>query len=219
MALALFDLDRTLVGATSGSRYMWDLWRRRRVGTWFVMRGLLWLWRYRRGTLDFEAIASLGLEPFVGQRESDLRADVLRFSTRRVLPTLLRDAVAAIERHRRAGDTIAIVSSSSSYVCELVAEQVGASEVLANRVEVHDGLVTGRLLGPTCYGEGKLELAAALCARHGTRLDDAAFYTDSIADVALLRAVGRPRVVNPDRRLYREAKDRGWPVFSWSQTC
>jgi len=31
----------------------------------------------------------------------------------------------------------------------------------------------------------------------------------------MLLAVGHPRVVNPDPRLRRESKRRGWPILDW----
>jgi phosphoserine phosphatase len=38
------------------------------------------------------------------------------------------------------------------------------------------------------------------------------FYTDSISDLPLLEQVGHPIAVNPDPRLRRIARSRGWPV-------
>ena len=52
---------------------------------------------------------------------------------------------------------------------------------------------------------------------HGVDLDRSTFYTDSISDLEMLEAVGDPQVVNPDPRLGRLAKRRGWPVSMWHQ--
>jgi phosphoserine phosphatase len=38
------------------------------------------------------------------------------------------------------------------------------------------------------------------------------FYTDSISDLPLLERVGHPVAVNPDPRLARLARKRGWPI-------
>jgi putative phosphoserine phosphatase/1-acylglycerol-3-phosphate O-acyltransferase len=65
---------------------------------------------------------------------------------------------------------------------------------------------------PTCWGEGKLHYARELAEREGVDLEQSWFYTDSIDDLPLLEAVGRPRPLNPDRRLAGLARDRGWPV-------
>jgi phosphoserine phosphatase len=44
-------------------------------------------------------------------------------------------------------------------------------------------------------------------------LAQAAFYSDSINDLPLLSAVGRPVAVDPDARLEQEARARQWPVL------
>jgi phosphoserine phosphatase len=49
----------------------------------------------------------------------------------------------------------------------------------------------------------------------GSSLEHAVFYTDSITDLPLLEAVGRPVAVNPDPRLRRLARRRGWPIEDW----
>jgi phosphoserine phosphatase len=46
-------------------------------------------------------------------------------------------------------------------------------------------------------------------------MDQAVFYTDSITDLPLLEAVGRPVAVNPDARLRRVARSRGWAIEQW----
>ena len=44
---------------------------------------------------------------------------------------------------------------------------------------------------------------------------DAVFYSDSITDLPLLEHVGTAVVVNPDARLRRVARARGWPIERW----
>jgi phosphoserine phosphatase len=52
-------------------------------------------------------------------------------------------------------------------------------------------------------------------AKHGLTLEEATFYSDSITDLPLLECVGQPVAVNPDMRLAREAKRRGWKIDRW----
>ena len=65
------------------------------------------------------------------------------------------------------------------------------------------------------YGEGKVVLAERLVAEHGLLLDDATFYSDSITDLPLLERVRTPVAINPDARLRRIAKKRGWRIEQW----
>jgi len=76
-------------------------------------------------------------------------------------------------------------------------------------------LFTGQIIEPLCYGLGKIERTARLAEREGFRLEDASFYSDSITDLPLLEVVKVPIVINPDRRLRKIAKKRGWPIEEW----
>ncbi len=45
--------------------------------------------------------------------------------------------------------------------------------------------------------------------------DKVTFFSDSITDLPLLSKVDVPIAVNPDRRLLRAARARGWQVQNW----
>ena len=70
-------------------------------------------------------------------------------------------------------------------------------------------------MSPIRYGVGKVELANAFAETHGIDLDAELLLLDSITDLPMLERVGFPRVVNPDPRLLRIARRRGWPVLDW----
>jgi HAD superfamily hydrolase (TIGR01490 family) len=121
-----------------------------------------------------------------------------------------------IEDHRSRGEKLVLLTSTSIYMAEAVSKELGFDDALCNRFEVDaSGLYTGRPLGEICYGKGKLTLARAYAEQHGTDLQACAFYTDSMADSSVLEVVGRPVAVNPDPRLKRLARARGWPVADW----
>ena len=84
-------------------------------------------------------------------------------------------------------------------------------------VEVRDGELTGALAS-SAFGHHKLTACEAWAAREKVALADCTFYTDSYSDVALLQKVGRPVVIDPDRRLARLAAQRGWPVVDWGRS-
>ena len=50
---------------------------------------------------------------------------------------------------------------------------------------------------------------------HDVDLEASCFYTDSYNDLPMLERVGRPVAVNPDMRLGRHARRRGWAIESW----
>ena len=78
-----------------------------------------------------------------------------------------------------------------------------------------DGRLTGEVMPPVCYGPGKVVWGERFAAEHGVDLSASYFYTDSISDLPLLERVGQPVAVNPDPRLRRLARKRGWPIESF----
>jgi HAD superfamily hydrolase (TIGR01490 family) len=120
-----------------------------------------------------------------------------------------------VERHRSAGDFIAIVTGATRYVAEPLARELGIECVVCTELEVENGRFTGRPVDPLCYGDGKLALARRAGEKFGFGLSDATFYSDSITDLPLLAAVGVPVAVNPDARLLRAARRRSWKIERW----
>jgi HAD superfamily hydrolase (TIGR01490 family) len=218
MAIAFFDLDRTLIARNSGA-----LWVRRellegRVPLLGAARAATWLLRYQAGDVDLEHGLRLAIGSLRGQREADLVERTARFHAREVRSLYRPGGRAAVEAHREAGDRLVLLTSASAYLGEHVRRDLGLDDVLGHRFEVDAaGRFTGEPAGPLCYGDGKRQLAAALAGARGVALADCAFYTDSMADLPALEAMGAPRVVHPDRRLRRVAEARGWPVLDWGE--
>ena len=126
--------------------------------------------------------------------------------------------VADREPYRQAGDLLVLLTTSSAYAAEAARRQFALHEVLCTRYEIRDGRFTGAIVDPVCFGVGKVTLAEALAGRLSIDLDRSSFYTDSVTDLPMLERVGHPRAVNPDGRLAREARRRGWPVLDWRRT-
>ena len=81
---------------------------------------------------------------------------------------------------------------------------LGAHRGVGTVAEVVDGCYTGRLSGPFCQGRGKLDRLAQEVGP--VQLSEAAAYSDSGSDLALLRSCRRPVAVNPDRALRAAAR-------------
>ena len=62
---------------------------------------------------------------------------------------------------------------------------------------------------------GKVLLAERYAEALGIPLSESCFYTDSLSDLPMLEAVGRPVAVHPDPRLRRLARQRRWPTVDW----
>ncbi len=215
MPLAFFDLDKTILSENSGALWVRHEVREGQVSLWQALRASGWLFRYHLGFTAMDGALLEAVEALAGTSVQELRERTAAFYAREVRHLVRPGARVAIEAHRAMGDPLVLLTTSTGYLSELAAADLGIPHVLCNRFEVEGGLHTGRPLGTLCYGPGKWEHARALAASLGERLEDAVFYTDSFSDLPVLEAVGRPVAVHPDPRLRREAVRRGWPIERW----
>lgn len=213
---ALFDMDRTLVRKETASLYVRYM-RRRGVATWRdTARVLWWVAQYTAGVIDAPAVAARALRWFEGTEEQVLAARCEDWFRADIVPHVCDAGRRAVEMHRERGDVIAIVTGASPYSARPLARHLGIEHVVATELEVGpDGRFTGRFVGPICYGDGKLERARRLARTLGFALEEATFYSDSRTDLPLLEAVRTPVAVNPDPRLARLARRRGWRIERW----
>ncbi|MCI0572108.1 MAG: HAD family phosphatase [Myxococcaceae bacterium] len=216
MAIAFFDLDRTLLSENSGALWFRSEWRQGHISHGQALQAFGWLTLYHFGFARLEDSLLKSVAALAGREEGDVVARTGRFYAEQVRRLFRPGARTAIERHREAGDALVLLTTSSNYLSEPVQQELGLDAVLCNRFEVGpDGRYTGRPLGPLCYGAGKLTLGRAWAEARGIALSACSFYTDSASDLPMLEAVGRPVVVHPDPRLKRIAQQRGWEIADW----
>lgn len=115
--------------------------------------------------------------------------------------------------HLAAGQEVWLVTATPVQLAQIIARRHGFTGALGTVAEVDErGLFTGRLVGDILHGPGKKHAVAALAASRGLDLARCTAYSDSANDLPMLTMVGTAVAVNPDRRLRRAARERGWPV-------
>ncbi|HNS97980.1 MAG TPA: HAD-IB family hydrolase [Polyangiaceae bacterium] len=212
---ALFDMDRTLLRvqtATSYVRYQ------REIGEASLLdlgRAAWWVLLYTLDILDAPRVAKRALESTRGMPETVLFARCDDWMRRDMLRYLSDEARSAVRMHQRNGDLVAIATGATLPSALPVARELGIEHIIATELEVRDGRLTGKAIEPLAYGDGKLKKAKYLLDQYGIHLQDTTFYSDSATDLPLLMAVGQPVAVNPDPKLSRMAKTRGWPIQRW----
>lgn len=213
---ALFDMDRTLVRKETASlyvRYQRDIGKATTVD---VLKTLYWVVQYTFGVLDADKVADKVLAPMRGVSEPVFIEQCEGWFAQYVEKHIADKGRDAVAKHRARGDVCAIVTGGTRYAAGPLAKRLDIEHVVANELEMDEaGLFTGRAVKPLCLGAGKLQKAEAFAERLGFALHEATFYTDSITDLPLLERVAEPIVVNPDPRLLRVAKRRGWPIERW----
>jgi putative phosphoserine phosphatase/1-acylglycerol-3-phosphate O-acyltransferase len=218
--VAFFDLDRTLIAGYSILAIAGETIRRgARQGelrqATKVLRDVL---RHKvdASGSNYQRLVARTSKALTGVSESTLTELGERAYRNSIAKTLYREAITLVEAHRAAGHKLVIVSAASRYQVEPVARVLGIEEVCCTRLEVIDGRFTGQVVAPLCYGEGKAMAARRVARRYKTSLKHSWFYSDSSADLPLLRKVGHPVAVNPSDKLATHARANDWTQLQFA---
>lgn len=130
-----------------------------------------------------------------------------------VRPALFKDGVSLVKRAKQAGHRVVLISGSPDFLLSRLARRIDADDVIGNRLEIRDGIATGKIRRPLVAGPEKARLIKEHARAHGYELDRCHAYSDSLSDLPMLSVVGRPTAVNPDFRLRALARTYRWPVL------
>lgn len=215
--VALFDFDRTLVDVNSGHLWLREEYRSKRVTNQQVAWATWWFVRYHLGMgSGLDQAFELAAQAYTGTGDAALAARSDAFFAEQIATRLRPGARRALDDHHAAGDRVALASSTTQYLANRVCIEWGLEPAAFTRLEVEGGVLTGRIASPA-LGAHKTERVLEWAAREDVDLADVTFYTDSMTDSSLLARVGTPVAVNPDRRLAREARRRGWRIEDWGK--
>jgi putative phosphoserine phosphatase/1-acylglycerol-3-phosphate O-acyltransferase len=212
---AFFDLDRTLLAGFSAIAFFQERLLSGRMSPRELVESVAAATSFSMGKIGFSALVVGAVGAFRGLSEAALMEQGEEIFEKQLAKQIYPESRELVRAHQEMGHTVAIVSSALPYQVEPVAQALGIEHALCTRLEVKNGAFTGRVLKPTCYGEGKAFYASELALKKGCDLAKSYFYSDSYEDLPLFEIVGSPRPLNPDRTLSEIAQARGWPARSF----
>ncbi|GAA3095184.1 HAD family hydrolase [Streptomyces echinatus] len=217
-AAAFFDLDKTVIAKSSTLTFSKSFYQGGLINRRAALRTAYAQFVFLAGGLDHDQMERMReyLSALCrGWNVQQVREIVAETLHDLIDPIIYDEAASLIEEHHAAGRDVVIVSTSGAEVVEPVGELLGADRVVATRMVVgEDGCFTGEV-EYYAYGPTKAEAVRELAASEGYDLDRCYAYSDSATDLPMLRTVGHPHAVNPDRALRREALAQGWPVLEF----
>ncbi len=216
-AVAVFDLDRTLITTSSATVFRAHLaaagfgdarqlplvdvltkFYEQFGETWLLMQPA------RLSSRAANGWSTAAVEQAMAEAAVELDADVV--------PA----ARAAIAEHRAAGRMLVLATTSPRVFVEPLAQRLGFDDVVATEWARRDGpdgeVFTGRMTGEFVWGRSKADAVRVWAEQHEIDLAASWAYSDSYFDAPLLAMVGHPVAVNPDLQLRLVAAIRGWPV-------
>ncbi|WPF80691.1 HAD-IB family phosphatase [Sanguibacter sp. 4.1] len=216
--VAVFDLEGTVLGANLVQQYL-RLWTRT-VPRARVVHDLADLvlssrryWRAERR--DRGEFIRTFMRRYEGFSVDEIEREVQGRFGRAMLRAALPDALERVQQHRAAGHRTILVTGTIDLMVEPFVPYF--DEVVAGRMHVRDGVLTGYLADPPLVDEARAAWLRQYAAQHDLDLDASYGYGDSHADLVWLEMLGTPTAVNPDVQLSRYARQKKWAVLDWTR--
>lgn len=215
MALAIFDLDNTLLDGDSD--YLWGKFLAGQGlvdGDWYERENQRFYDEYKAGTLDIFEFLEFSLRPLSENSAETLKILHQQFMQECVRPIITTASRNKIAEHADRGDILLIITATNKFITGPIATELGIENILATEPEVIDGNYTGKVSGIPCFREGKVQRLHDWLRQNGLNLADSYFYSDSHNDLPLLELVSHPVAVDPDETLQQHAEMKGWEIIT-----
>ncbi|UOP04345.1 HAD family hydrolase [Conchiformibius kuhniae] len=218
--LAIFDLDHTMIATDSDHAFT----------EFLIEQGLLdaaeaaarnqqFYQDYCNGCLNIHEYLAFQLRALRDVLPAERDRLHRQFMREKITPHLRDKARATVERHRRNGDELLVISSTNEFIITPICAAFGIGEVIGTALVCDErGCFSGEIDGVPSLGEGKIvRLQQWLHARGKSRADyeTVYFYSDSKNDLPLLRHADVAVAVNPDDTLRQTAQAEGWQIEDW----
>ena len=215
MALAIFDLDNTLIAGDSDHAWGEFLVAKQAVDVDSYRRqNNSFFQDYQAGKLDMTAYLAFAMQPLAEITPETLEELQHQFMQEIIQPMMLPKAQALLAEHRRREDFLMVITSTNRFVVEPICQQLGIDDLIATEPEIINGRYTGKITGTPSFREGKVKRLKEWLDGQSVEMQGSYFYSDSINDLPLLLEVDNPVAVDPDSALRATAQQRNWPIIS-----
>ena len=216
--IAVFDLDGTVIRGQSPAIMVYSMFKRGIIplGTALVagLGGLGYKVGFAHKT---ENVRERIFKTFRGRPVDEVDTSIGRVFREDMAHRVRPMAVERIQWHRGMGDAVVLVTASFDPIARLFADMLGVDGYCSTRMEITDGLYTGRIHGlPVEEGEKVRRLAEWADERFGVGGWEVGWsYADHETDFQILEISERSVAVSPKRRLAEIARERGWGIQDW----
>lgn len=215
MALAIFDLDHTLLMGDSDHAWGQFMVEHKLVDPEsYEKQNDLFYQHYQAGNLDIMEYLAFTLNTLTQHPLETMLNIREQFLEQRIKPLISQKSRDLISKHKQQGDILLIITATNGFVTYPIADLLGIEHIIAPHPEMIDGQYTGRIEGIPSFQAGKVTRLNEWLAQRELSLEGSYFYSDSRNDLPLLEIVDHPVAVNPDPILESIANERGWPVIS-----
>jgi len=214
VALALFDLDNTLLNGDSDhswGMYLADIGAvdpelQKQKQDYFYEQ-------YLAGKLAIHEFCEFQFSVLTKNSVEQLNKWHADFMTTIIEPMIESGKADLLEKHRKANDDILIITATNDFITRPIATRLGVETLIATEAEFINNAFTGKVAGTPCFQDGKVTRLNQWLTQNNKEFKDSYFYSDSINDLPLLKLVDTPIAVTPDDSLRAHAEQHRWQII------
>lgn len=215
VALAIFDLDNTLIAGDSDHGWGEFLIEQGKVdAALYEEKNDYYFQQYQSGQLNILEYLEFSLLPLTQIPQKELFALREQFVNEKILPIVTKKSRELLKKHKDQGDYLLIITATNLFVTEPIAKELAVDDIIATEPERVNGEYTGKVMGIPSFQDGKVKRLTTWLADNGLSLAGSYFYSDSHNDLPLLKQVDYPVAVDADETLTAYAQQQNWPIIS-----
>jgi phosphatidylglycerophosphatase C len=212
--VAVFDLDGTITRRDTLVPYVFGYLLRHPWRLPLIFGALPACLRFLFGSADAGEVKSAFIRATLGRLTRPALAHwTAQFVRQLLVDGVHADALQRIRRHAERGDRLVLLSASTDLYVPDIGARLGFDQVICTGLVWRGEVLDGRLSTPNRRGEEKVRCIERLRAQYPQHLFAA--YGNAGTDLAHLRMVERPLLVNGSRASRVQAQGYGIPQATW----
>lgn len=215
--VAFYDLDHTILEDNSATHLVHEA-RRRGIMSGRRFRHAVWLSiLYKLNIGNSTKMIIRMLSWLRGLREDEIDQLCVDVFSEFIVTKIRSEILDTIKEHRANKGAVVLLSSASEPICRQVRNYLKMDDLICSKLESVNGILTGKTQGKLVYGKEKANRLIEYCKSKDYRQGDAFYYGDSYTDEYVMKEVGHPVAVDPDKRLLRTALHHNWKIIARSR--
>lgn len=212
------DIDKTLIPNGSLNLLVQYFYKHKLLPLGLILRVLYWYFLYKLNWLkDFSKViekSSKLLTPLLTSHSADEINDIIEsWFNSDVKKLIYPDVEERIRNFHKQGYEIYFVTSTLEPIAKNFQKYFGFGKVVATNIGEKNGHYSSAPKGAPCHGQEKADRILELQKKDNLNLAESYAFTDHISDLAMLRLVGHPVVVNPNPSLKIIALKNKWEII------
>lgn len=211
-----FDVDGVLIKGQSQKYLLRYLFKKRKISVFLFTKLIIWFFFYKIGIFNNpKKIRNEAYKNFKGWDIAGTKKLFKDFFLEKIQPHLNKKAIDVLNKHLQNQDNVILISAALKDIVSLLGAHLGVKHCIASELKEENGKYAGVLQKVAPYGRDKIKRIKDFLGDDKNIFNNAWVYADHFSDIPLLELAKVSCVVNPDKKLYRYSKIKGWKIYKF----